>query len=120
MTISAAERRERRRDYDLRRRYGITAEQYDAMLAAQGGRCALCGRKPGRARLALDHDHRNGAVRSLLCSTCNREVVGNLDRHPELLPRAIEFLTRLSCTLALSASTVQHTEDTQEVCHDPA
>ena len=122
MTVSEAvrRRREHQRDYNLRRRYGITAEQYDAMLAAQEGRCALCGRRPGRVRLALDHDHATGEARGLLCSTCNREVVGALDGHPDRIARAIGFLTRMGHDLALSVSTVQHTDPPQEVRHDPS
>jgi hypothetical protein len=56
------------RAYSLRRRYGITAQDADAMLAAQGGLCAICGAAPaGR----VDHDHETGAVRALLCFNCN-------------------------------------------------
>lgn len=59
----------------LRRRYGITIEEYDALLEAQGGVCAACGGvdQNGR-RLAVDHDHATGAVRGLLCDFCNRAV----------------------------------------------
>jgi len=57
----------------LKRRYGITPEQYDLMLERQGGGCAICGRlpKPGR-RLAVDHDHATKRVRGLLCFQCNK------------------------------------------------
>lgn len=61
-----------RRDRTLQRRYGITAEEYDALLSAQGGRCAMCKRPHrGRGRLAVDHDHATGRVRGLLCFHCN-------------------------------------------------
>ncbi|WP_448639474.1 endonuclease VII domain-containing protein [Geodermatophilus sp. URMC 63] len=53
--------------YHLRRRYGITAEEVDAMFAKQGGRCAICRRAPA---LHVDHDHRTGEVWALLCSGC--------------------------------------------------
>lgn len=56
--------------------YGLTAEQYDMLLAAQGGRCAICRAKPKSKRLAVDHDHRTGAVRGLLCSRCNHDLMG--------------------------------------------
>lgn len=56
------------------RRFGITPDAYDTMLAAQGGNCRICGNKNsdhrGR-RLHVDHDHSTGAVRGLLCSKCN-------------------------------------------------
>jgi hypothetical protein len=49
--------------------------EYDQILAAQGGVCAICGNicRTGRA-LAVDHDHQNGVVRALLCLTCNRNL----------------------------------------------
>jgi len=56
------------RTYHLRRRYGITAADADAMLADQGGLCAICGAAPA---VHVDHDHATGAVRSLLCFNCN-------------------------------------------------
>jgi hypothetical protein len=62
----------RARDY--RRRYGITVEQYEAKLAEQGGVCSLCKRPPKKIRLAVDHDHITGAVRELLCPSCNRAI----------------------------------------------
>lgn len=63
----------------LQRKYGITAEDYDALLAKQDGRCAICRRTPaetgrrrnGAQRLAVDHNHETGEVRGLLCLDCN-------------------------------------------------
>ena len=58
-------------------KYGITIEDYELMLAAQGGVCAICHQpetsaQAGRIRrLAVDHNHETGAVRGLLCSACN-------------------------------------------------
>jgi hypothetical protein len=73
-------------------RYGITAEQYDAMLAAQGGVCAICGEvcKSGRS-LAVDHDHVTGEVRGLLCGTCNRGI-GYLKDDATLLKAALHYV----------------------------
>jgi len=67
----------------LRRMYGITVADYDAMLARQGGGCAICGSKNPRSRgykrnteaaFCVDHDHATGRVRGLLCTGCNRAV----------------------------------------------
>lgn len=61
----------------LRRHYGITHEQYDAMRMAQAGVCAICEQPETKVlrgkvlRLSVDHDHATGAVRSLLCQACN-------------------------------------------------
>lgn len=64
--------REQQRDSRLRARYGITADEYDAMLDKQGGVCAICGSPPrGQKRLHVDHDHETGVVRGLLCHVCN-------------------------------------------------
>ncbi|WP_345771579.1 endonuclease VII domain-containing protein [Geodermatophilus sabuli] len=56
------------RTYHLTRRYGITAGEADAKLEYQGGLCAICRTAPAAH---VDHDHVTGAVRALLCSTCN-------------------------------------------------
>lgn len=54
------------------RTYGITLEQYEALHEDQGGVCYICHRATGKTkRLAVDHDHKTGYVRGLLCSTCN-------------------------------------------------
>lgn len=58
----------------LKPRYGITIEEYDTMLAAQAGVCAICKQNPPNGRilkLAVDHDHATGEVRGLLCQRCN-------------------------------------------------
>ena len=58
------------------KRHGITQVEYDRKLAAQGGRCALCLRPDNLpyAHFAIDHDHRTGAFRGLLCTQCNRAL----------------------------------------------
>ena len=58
-----------RRDYNLRKKYGITLVEYDAMYAAQDGACASC--KIPCDRLDVDHCHDTGRVRGLLCHPCN-------------------------------------------------
>jgi hypothetical protein len=56
------------------RLYGITSADYDARLAEQGGVCALCGNPPKVKRLHVDHDHKTGRVRGILCSKCNQTL----------------------------------------------
>ncbi len=53
---------------------GLSVAGYDAMLAAQGGKCAICRQAPSDRykKLTVDHDHSTGAVRGLLCQTCNK------------------------------------------------
>lgn len=62
---------------NLKRLYGITSVEFRAMLEAQGGVCAICKQPhtPDRSgwtkHLCVDHDHATGAIRGLLCQTCN-------------------------------------------------
>ena len=53
------------------RKFRITLEQYEELLAEQEGGCAICGRPPRRVSLHVDHDHGTGRVRGLLCFSCN-------------------------------------------------
>ena len=71
----------------------MTDERYDAMLANQGGVCAICGRVDSKKRLSVDHDHKTGFVRGLLCWRCNRFIV---TRHRDgwLLRRAADYLDK--------------------------
>lgn len=61
----------------LKHDFGLTPEQYETMLARQGGVCAICGFPPKTRRLAVDHDHgESKRVRGLLCFRCNKYRVG--------------------------------------------
>jgi Recombination endonuclease VII len=91
-----------RRDGHLRRKYGLTADQFDAMLARQGGGCAICGRTKDRGRsLAVDHDAVTGALRGILCQNCNR-AIGQLGHDPDRLRKATRYLERAARILAQS------------------
>ncbi|MGW7053075.1 endonuclease domain-containing protein [Streptomyces sp. NPDC054887] len=62
-------------------RYGITRDQYIALLDAQAGTCAICKRVPQAGKsLAVDHCHSTGVVRALLCTRCN-VIVGIYENH---------------------------------------
>ncbi len=75
----------------LKRKYGISLEEYDAMLASQGGGCGICGKEPSaRISLHVDHDHRTGRIRGLLCFVCNSSL-GDLD-DPDLLRAALRYI----------------------------
>lgn len=65
--------KEKQLDQKMRRKFGISLQEYRVMLDKQGKRCMICGRTPeenGKA-LAIDHDHKTGVVRDLLCNNCN-------------------------------------------------
>lgn len=67
------------------RKYGMAPGDYARMLADQGGRCFCCGSTPS-AGLVVDHDHRTGEVRKLLCGWCNL-ALGQALESPEILRR---------------------------------
>lgn len=78
----------------LLRKYGITRDEYDAILAYQEGRCAICQRAP-RAKdpgLAVDHHHRTGQVRGLLCARCNHMLLGWFGEDADAYDRAAQYL----------------------------
>lgn len=91
-------KRENERRARFRQRYGISVEEYLALLDRQNGLCAICGRaerhvyKDGRSpALSVDHNHQTGACRGLLCKNCNN-AIGLLDDNPELIRRALHYL----------------------------
>ena len=67
----------RKRRWCIKRTYGITIEQYNEMLISQNGMCLICGKEETRTRkkkvtqLVVDHSHKTGKVRGLLCAICN-------------------------------------------------
>ena len=80
------------RKANLRRRYRMTVAEYDDRLAAQGGVCAVCGGDKGDVpNFHVDHCHRTGAVRGLLCSRCNRGL-GFFGDDTKLMASAISYL----------------------------
>lgn len=89
----------------LRKKFGITLDEYNDMLAEQGGVCAICGNPPvianyrktrrqGRQtvpRLVVDHDHVTRKVRGLLCVPCNRGI-GFLKDSADIVRFALKYL----------------------------
>lgn len=73
--------------------YGLEAGEYDALFIAQNGACAIC-RGTRRQRLSVDHDHRDGVVRGLLCRMCNGRLLTAARDRPEVLRAAAEYLER--------------------------
>ena len=88
---ASPERKRKMRDLHYRSKYGISADDVDAMLEAQGGGCAICGERPERlASLHVDHCHDSGRIRGLLCLNCNQGI-GKLGEDPERLRRAADY-----------------------------
>ena len=81
-------------DNNLQWRLGIPRGTYDEMLAAQDGKCAICGAtKPGgrTKRFHVDHCHTTGQIRALLCNNCNMGLGAFRDK-PDLLIKAAEYI----------------------------
>lgn len=117
--------REHQTRKNLKRFYGLTFEQYDALFECQHGRCAVCTlplvRQTDRARPftkhvvnavgRVDHDHETNAVRGLLCGKCNT-LLGNARDNEQILLNAIGYL-RASATQ--SAQPVAARESASEI-----
>ena len=83
-----------KRRIDLKRRYGITVEQYDEMLAEQGGRCACCGTDtPGGNGWQVDHCHDSDELRGILCHSCNVGI-GHLGDNVDGVWQAMLYLVK--------------------------
>lgn len=84
----------RKKRSDLKKMFGINADQYDAMLIEQDHACAICGEKDICNRgLAVDHCHTTKRVRGLLCTNCNM-ALGKFKDNTNFLKKAIEYLER--------------------------
>lgn len=75
----------------IKHKYGIGPREFHAMLVSQGGVCAICGGTSGRKRMCIDHDHKTGRIRGLLCGLCNA-MLGHGRDNVELFHKAIEYL----------------------------
>jgi hypothetical protein len=92
---------DRRRD--LKRRFGISADEYDAILEKQNGVCAICKnaettfefRTGAIKRLSIDHCHKTGKIRELLCFSCN-SCIGKIKESIPALEAMIEYLKKHS------------------------
>lgn len=84
---------------DLRKKFGISFEEYQNMMTEQNEVCKLCAKPESRVdhrtkkvtSLAVDHCHTSGKVRGLLCSSCNT-ALGLLKEDVELLLKAIDYI----------------------------
>lgn len=84
---------------ELKKKFGMSIEDYDKMLEKQGGVCAICGNKettydPRHKKtkeLAVDHNHSTGQIRALLCRGCNQGI-GNFNEDVQRLEKAVKYL----------------------------
>ena len=96
---NTAKIKRRQRKYNLKKRFGITEKEYWNMFTQQLGRCNICGREEreihhGKVKmLAVDHNHKTGNVRGLLCKQCNL-MIGNSNENPLILINGIKYLQK--------------------------
>lgn len=77
--------------------YGLTLREYEEMLAAQDGRCAICRDEPAPGKhLSVDHDHATREVRGLLCNSCN-VLLGHARESADVLLAAVDYLLQNRC-----------------------
>lgn len=86
------EQKKRQRELYLRKTYGIGNEDYEGLLAQQGGCCAICLCRPRTKLLAVDHDHLTGKIRGLLCGRCNHGLLRFAQEDITILRRAVAYL----------------------------
>ena len=97
---------EESRNERLQRQYSITEETYAAIFQKQNGKCAICKCRQHYQRLSVDHDHKTGMVRGLLCTNCNRGLGRFFDSSVRLrnaaayIEKAIETWNRVSSKTA--------------------
>lgn len=84
-----------RQEAFLKRNYGLTLREYNKLYVKQDGCCAICGRHQQEIwrTLCVDHDHKTGKIRGLLCSNCNT-ALGLFQERRGLLFKAMQYLGR--------------------------
>ncbi len=85
---------EKEKEYRLRKKYDLTFERVDEMLIAQNHRCEICSKSLIETRRCIDHDHKTGKVRGILCHDCNIGL-GEFKEDVKLLQNAIIYLSIL-------------------------
>ena len=88
---------EESRNDRLQRQYAISEAMYEAIFKKQDGRCSICNCHQHYQRLSVDHDHKTGMVRGLLCVNCNRGL-GRFFDSPLRLNAAASYITRANET----------------------
>lgn len=82
----------RYRKHQLKRYYGLTMEEYAALLALQNGRCGICSKSESKGRsFHIDHDHASGQLRGILCDRCNN-CLERIETHVDWHNWAISYL----------------------------
>jgi hypothetical protein len=97
---AATYNRAKYREYNRRKLYGMTQQEFDAMWTDQGGLCAICRQADWPALIGkdgphVDHDHETGRVRGILCQSCNHGL-GKFKDDPNRLRAAADYLENVA------------------------
>lgn len=97
---SKVSKKEDRKRYNnairISRDYNLSENDYNQLIISQNNKCAICSKDyndPNKGKLDIDHCHATGKVRGLLCRSCNT-AIGKFKDNPELLKKAIDYLTK--------------------------
>lgn len=89
--MTPEERKRKAKDRNLRTRYGVTLEQFEAILESQGGICPVCEKSD--KVMCLDHNHKTLKVRGIVCLNCNLRVIGGARDQDHKLVNAARYVT---------------------------
>lgn len=81
-----------RQEAHVEKTFGLGPEGYEQLYALQDGKCAICRKRQVDRRIAVDHDHKTGAVRGLLCKRCNHDLLGAAFDSLRILEAAVAYL----------------------------
>lgn len=91
MPQTPEEKKRKAKDRNLRNRYGVTLEEFEAILTAQGNVCAVC--EESNKIFCLDHNHKTLKVRGVICLNCNLRVIGGARDQDYKLINAAKYVT---------------------------
>lgn len=108
-------RRDAQRKYRMKKHYGINYPIYKELFKTQKGKCAICEQPQSHKLLTVDHDHKTGKIRKLLCYKCN-SAIGFLNEDIVLVERTLNYLRSHSSPMETSVSSEQSQEDNHPKC----
>lgn len=81
------------RKHNLKSKYGLSLDQFDEMVIRQNHKCAICGSILKEKKRCVDHDHKTGKIRGILCAKCNLSL-GFIENKTEFVKKAGDYLSR--------------------------
>lgn len=92
--MNTKEKKDKAEDRRLKKAYGVDLSYRNKLEKDQKNKCWVCGRPPKRLKLALDHNHKTNVVRGLLCMTCNRKIIGLIEKYKIPVKRIVEYFQK--------------------------